>query len=148
MSGGEPLALTQWREAVRWLARAAEDQRIAHLIAAEEGVLGGTAFHIQQATEKILKALLVAAAVDFRRTHDLEELASLSHRHWPGVVPSPFPLARTSLWYVSNRYPGVDDVMPDEGDVLIALDQVDAVMRAAMALVPAALRTIGKPPTC
>jgi HEPN domain-containing protein len=147
MSGDEPSPLVQWREALRWLAHAVEDQRIAHLIAAEEEVLGGTAFHVQQATEKILKALLAAAAADFRRTHDLEELASLAHRHWPAVVPSPFPLARTSLWYASSRYPGVDDVQPDAGEVAVALDQVDAPMGAVMDLVPPVLRTADEPDT-
>jgi HEPN domain-containing protein len=147
MSGGEPAPLIQWREALRWLAYAAEDLRVAHLIAAEEGVLGGTAFHIQQATEKILKALLLAAAVDLRRTHDLEELASLAHRHWPNLVPLPFPLARTSLWYASSRYPGVEDVLPDAREVAVALDQVDALMEAVMRLVPPVLRTGGEPDT-
>ncbi len=140
MSGGEPPPLVQWREALRWLANAAEDQRIAHFIAAEEGVLGGTAFHVQQATEKILKALLVAAAVDLRRTHDIAELASLAHRHWPDVVPLPFPLARTSLWYVSSRYPGIDDVLPDAREVAVALNQVNALMEAVMRLVPPMFR--------
>jgi HEPN domain-containing protein len=148
MSGAEPRPLVQWREALRWLSRAAEDQRIAHFIAAEEEVLGGTAFHVRQATtEKILKALLVAASADFRRVHDLEELASLAHRHWPDVVPSPFPLARTSLWYVSSRYPGVDDILPDAGDVTIALGQVDALMEAVRGLVPPVLRIGGEPDT-
>jgi HEPN domain-containing protein len=145
MSGGEPQPLIQWREALRWLTHAAEDQRIAHFIAAEEDVLGGTAFHVQQATEKILKALLVAASTDLRRTHDLQELAFLAHRHWPNVVPSPFPLARTSLWYASSRYPGVDDVLPDAGEVAVALDQVDALMEAVMDLVPPVLRPAGEP---
>ena len=143
MSADEPPPLVQWREALRWLAYAAEDQRVARFIAVQEGVLGGTAFHVQQATEKILKALLVAPAADLRRTHDLEELASLAHRHWPNAVPLPFPLARTSLWYASSRYPGVDDVPPDAGEVAVALDQADALMEAVMRLVPPALRPAG-----
>ena len=147
MSGAEPRPLVQWREALRWLSYAAEDQRIAHFILAEEEVLGGTAFHVQQAAEKILKALLVAASADFRRIHDVEELASLAHRHWPDVVPSPFPLARTSLWYVSSRYPGVDDVLLDAGEVAIALDHVDALMEAVKDLIPPVLRTEGEPDT-
>ena len=68
MSGSEPPPLVQWREALRWLAYAAEDQRVAHFIAAEEGLLGGTAFHVQQATEKVLKALLVAQQYTHRST--------------------------------------------------------------------------------
>jgi HEPN domain-containing protein len=143
MSGVEPPSVVQWREALRWLVYAAEDQRIAHLIVGDDGVLGGTAFHVQQATEKVLKALLVAASADFRRTHDLEELATLAHRHWPDVVPSPFPLARTSLWYLSSRYPGVDDVEPHADEVAVALEQMDALMTTVMGLVPSVLLAEG-----
>jgi len=39
--------------------------------------LAPTCFHAQQAVEKALKALLTINQVDFRRTHDLEELATL-----------------------------------------------------------------------
>lgn len=34
-------------------------------------------FHCQQAVEKLLKAVLAAKAVPYRRTHDLEELFGL-----------------------------------------------------------------------
>ncbi len=34
-------------------------------------------FHAQQAVEKLLKAVLFSAQIEFRRTHDLTELAFL-----------------------------------------------------------------------
>ncbi len=51
------------------------------------------AFLVQQALEKALKALLVAAAQDVRRTHDIDALATLARAHWPQLLASPFPLA-------------------------------------------------------
>jgi HEPN domain-containing protein len=51
-------------------------------------------FHAQQAVEKCLKAVLFARLVEFRRTHDLIELADLLERN--GVkVPV------TSQWFKS-----------------------------------------------
>ena len=141
MSEGEPAELIQWREALRWLAFAAEDLRVAkRLTADDESVLGATAFHLQQATEKILKALLVAAAENFRRTHDIDELASLAHHHWPDLISMPFPLAGAATWYVTTRYPGVDDIPPDAKEVATALNDVEGLLTAVMRIVPAPLR--------
>ena len=136
MSAGEPAGLIQWREALRWLAFAAEDLRVAKkLTTGDESVLGGTAFHLQQATEKILKALLVAAAENFRRTHDIDELASLAHRHWPdlrsharrlGMLPPAI-----QVWTTFHRMPM---------RVATALNDVEALLTAVMRIVPAALR--------
>ncbi|MFH0342052.1 MAG: HEPN domain-containing protein [Chromatiales bacterium] len=42
-----------------------------------EAELAPTCFHAQQAVEKALKAVLTIKHIDFRRTHDLEELANL-----------------------------------------------------------------------
>jgi HEPN domain-containing protein len=69
MSGDEAQDLIQWREALRWLAKAAEDVAAVRILA-REGVTALAALHVQQAVEKILRALLVAAREDVRRTHD------------------------------------------------------------------------------
>ena len=52
MTEAEPQNLTQWREAIRWLNFAAQDLRAARMIASDEALLGTTAFHIQQTTER------------------------------------------------------------------------------------------------
>jgi HEPN domain-containing protein len=51
-------------------------------------------FHAQQAVEKCLKAVLFARLVEFRRTHDLIELADLLERNGVKV-----PIA--SRWFKS-----------------------------------------------
>ncbi len=63
-------------EAVRiLLAKATQDELAARQLAADprigDAVVG---FHIQQAVEKRLKALLAFYAIPYRRTHDLLEL--------------------------------------------------------------------------
>jgi HEPN domain-containing protein len=140
MSASEHGDITQWREALRWLSFAAEDLRVARLTSADASVLGSTAFHIQQAAETILKALLVAAAADFRRIHDINELAEVAHRHWPDVIPLAFPLARATSWYIVSRYPGLDDPSLDAGDIADALIEAEALMSRARQLVPGELR--------
>ncbi len=103
-------------------------------------VLGVTAFHVQQATEKVLKALLVAAVADFRQIHDLNELASLAHRQGPDVVPAAFPLARATTWYLVSRHPGIDDISLEVDEIASALGEAEALAAKVMQLVPAALR--------
>ena len=77
MSADERQALVQWREALLWLAKAEAD-----IIGARTLLAGGQAelavFHVQQDLEKTLKALLVAAAQDVRRSHDIDALATLA----------------------------------------------------------------------
>jgi HEPN domain-containing protein len=82
MSGSEPYELIQWREARRWLAKAEEDLAAARLLLAGQ-LSDPAAFHAQQALEKALKALAVAAGRDFRHTHDLETLTAEVNKDWP-----------------------------------------------------------------
>jgi HEPN domain-containing protein len=140
MSDREPARMTQWREALRWLVAAAKDLRVARLTTTDASLLDATAFHIQQAIEKILKGLLIAAAADMRRIHDLDELAGLAHRHWPELIPAEFPLARATSWYVVSRYPGMDDISLSAEEIAAALDQAEALIAQVMQLVPARLQ--------
>jgi HEPN domain-containing protein len=123
MNAADGQALVQWREAMLWVGKAAAD------IAGARTLLSGdqpelAAFLVQQALEKALKALLVAAAQDVRRTHDIDALATLARMHWPQLLPSPFPLAVVSQWYVSTRYPGFDEPAPTAAEVTEALAAV------------------------
>ncbi|MBV8119529.1 MAG: HEPN domain-containing protein [Alphaproteobacteria bacterium] len=135
MSGGEPQEHIQWREALLWLAKARADIRGARtLLADNQPELA--AFLVQQALEKTLKGLLVAAAQDVRRTHDIEALATLARIHWPDLLPSSFPLAAVGQWYVTTRYPGLDTALPASAEVTEALEAVAAFTAAAQRLSP------------
>jgi HEPN domain-containing protein len=139
MNGGDRPDPTQWREALRWFAFAFDDLRLARLAVTDGAVLGGAAFHVQQATEKVLKALLVAKAADVRRVHDINELAGIAHRHWPEVIVNPFPLARVTAWYTVTRHPGLDDFSIGTDEVVAALDEVRALIGTLRELVPSDL---------
>jgi HEPN domain-containing protein len=65
-------------DAAEWLGFAAADLRAAKLLITDTGVPFRIAcFHAQQAAEKAMKAVLVAEATPFRRTHDIIVLKGL-----------------------------------------------------------------------
>jgi HEPN domain-containing protein len=66
-----------------------------------------TAYHCQQAGEKLLKGFLVRAETDFGRTHDLEHLGYLVVRQFPAVHSLVEPLAAWTHWAGAYRYPDV-----------------------------------------
>ena len=68
-----------WDFVQQWLKKAESDLKAARILLdtqMEDYFL--SAFHSQQAAEKFLKAYLVRHQVEFRKTHDLEELVSLA----------------------------------------------------------------------
>jgi HEPN domain-containing protein len=139
MSADDPQAIIQWREALLWLAKADADIVGARTLLAG-AQLDLAAFHAQQALEKALKALLVAAAQDVRRSHDIDMLATLARAYWPDLLPSPFALAAISQWYVTTRYPDPDAVSPTVVEVDEALEAVASLIAAIVDLAPPAAR--------
>jgi HEPN domain-containing protein len=139
MSADDPQAIIQWREALLWLAKADADIVGARTLLAG-AQLDLAAFHVQQALEKALKALLVAAAQDVRRSHDIDMLATLARAYWPDLLPSPFALAAISQWYVTTRYPDPDAVSPTIVEVDEALEAVASLIAAIVDLAPPAVR--------
>jgi HEPN domain-containing protein len=135
MSGSEPHEPVQWREARRWLAKAEEDLAAARLLLAGQ-LSDPAAFHVQQALEKALKALAVAAGRDFRHTHDLETLTAEANKDWPSLVSFPSPLANVSEWYLVSRYPDMDEAGPTSEEVTQALDAIGSLILAIKAQDP------------
>jgi len=111
--------LIQWQEARRWLTKADEDLAAAQRLLPE--VVNQAAFHVQQALEKTLKALMVAKRQQIRKTHDISLLMSLVRPLWPSLIPQRFPIAELTEWYVASRYPGLDEVALTVSDVTAAL---------------------------
>lgn len=66
----------QREEAARLLRLARRDQAaFIALLGAPEVAVAVAFFHAQQATERALKAVMCLRGLEYRRTHDLEELA-------------------------------------------------------------------------
>ena len=108
--GGDPV-----NEAVtRWLAYARIDFRAArHWATADPTEPLLACYHAQQATEKTLKAALVAAGIDPPRTHDLNQLRDRVPEDWriPGASDD---LQLLTGWAAKSRYPnGLDEFTDD-----------------------------------
>lgn len=120
--------LIQWQEAQRWLAKADEDLAAAHRLLPE--IVNQAAFHVQQAMEKTLKALMVAKRQEIRKTHDISLLMSLVRPLWPDLIPQRFSIAELTEWYLVSRYPGLDEVALTISDVTAAFALVADLMTA------------------
>ena len=96
-------------EAGRWLAIVEEDIDVA-IAAAGLPRLGASAYHVQQAAEKLAKALLVLAGEPFRRTHDLDDLAARLLPVYPQFASQLEAVRHLSVWGIAYRYPGLEDV--------------------------------------
>jgi len=107
----------QWAEAVRWLAKADEDARVAVLsLSADPPLVDPAAYHCQQAAEKILKALLVAAAVKVPRTPDIESLAEQAAPLYPARRERMLSFAHLTEWLTASRYPDLGGGLGEEID--------------------------------
>lgn len=92
-------------EVERWLRYAREDLDAADVILEHGSVPRVACFHAQQAVEKSLKASLIFSGIGFRKTHDLESLASTLPEGWSAGEDAA-SLADLTVWAVEPRYPG------------------------------------------
>lgn len=138
MSAADPQSLVQWGEARRWIGKAEEDLRAAAVLAASEPpLLDAAGYHCQQAAEKLMKGLLVAAAIPVPKTHDLDRLASLAAGAHPGLVPLMEVLVPLTTWGSATRYPDMDaDLGVTSSDVGEALGAIGRLRDAIAGLDP------------
>jgi len=137
MSGAEQVK-AQWAEAALWLAKVDDDIRVACMtLAADPPMLDPAAFHYLQAVEKIIKALLIAAAVAAPRSHDIELLAGLAAPFYPALEQRMLSFARLTEWLTASRYPDLGGGLGEEiGDVADILAAVKAFRQEVAGLVP------------
>jgi len=124
MSGIDPAA--QRDEAQAWLAKADEDlAAIRACVAARPALVGVAAYHCQQAAEKLIKGLLVLAAMPFRKTHDLDELSAAAVPLYPDLEPLLAYVRVRTYWGFAFRYP-----MPAESESgPPAMGEIEAMLR-------------------
>lgn len=140
MAGPDPRK--QREEALLWLRKAERDLAGAQAaLQAAEPLPDIAAYHVQQAAEKLLKSLLTAHAVPFRRTHDLDELGEQATTAHPVVADVVAPVRIYGRWNFAFRYPpGPADAEPEPtvADVEAALAKVMALRDAVLDLLGAA----------
>ncbi len=81
-------------------------------------------FQVQQAVEKLLKAILTEIGVRYRPTHDMAELVAMVEANDEQLPAMPLVLSRLTAFAVEFRY--------DDLPVTLALDPADA--RRAVAI--------------
>lgn len=97
-------------EADRWLVIVRDDIDVAlAAIDLARPRAGVAAYHLQQAAEKLLKAMLVLTGQAFRRTHDLEDLVGQTIPFYPELATEIDPLRPLTVWGIAYRYPGLED---------------------------------------
>ncbi len=69
-----------------WLRHAFSDLELAHIAPNKKILLEDLCFHAQQATEKALKAVLVANGIPFPKTHNIRTLLEFLTRGGSGCA--------------------------------------------------------------
>ncbi len=95
------------KEAEVLLIKAAEDESVAQLPGIPDGPFG---FHIQQAVEKLLKALLCQFAIKYKRTPDLEYLVTLLRDGGESLPVGMADLSQLESYGIAYRYDAVPEV--------------------------------------
>ncbi|CAA7611537.1 HEPN domain-containing protein [Magnetospirillum sp. UT-4] len=124
-------------EAARWFAKAGEDRRSAELLLADDPpLLHPAAFHCQQAGEKLIKGLLVAAGQTIPKSHDLWRLAALAVPLYPQLAADIEAVSDFTPWGTGTRYPDLEadlGIVPQ--DIRDALDRLKRFHGNAMTVV-------------
>ena len=132
MSGPDrPIRPENRVEARRWLVIVEEDIDVA-AAAARISRLGASAYHVQQAAEKLIKALLVLAGEPFRRTHDLDDLVSRVLPVYPQFAEQAGAVRHLSVWGIAYRYPGLED-LPEPLPGMDELERMIVLMKEFLA---------------
>lgn len=116
----------QREEAARLMRLARRDEAAMAVLLAAPGVAVAVAFfHAQQAAEKALKAAMCLLALEYRRTHDLEELAGqlADAGHQPSVDEAELRLL--TPYAVEYRY-------DDEAPMLLTPEKARAIVGELM----------------
>lgn len=91
-----------------WLEEAAEDYGFAAINLEDQDqdqFFRKICFHFQQATEKYLKAFVVAKGLPFRKIHDLAELVRMCQKVDPSFGGITQEAECLTDFYVDTRYP-------------------------------------------
>lgn len=94
------------KQAETLLTKAAEDEAVVLLPGVPDGPFG---FHVQQAVEKLLKALLSQLSMEYRFTHDLSYLVNQLEASGEALPKMVVEFSELESFAVFNRYDAVPE---------------------------------------
>lgn len=126
----------QFQHAHRLLRKAQSDLAAARALAGDadqaDEVVG---FHVQQAVEKSVKAVMASLDLDYPRTHDIDYLVRQLTKHDVGVPDVLLEARWVSMWGVFTRYDDLDTVL----DRTAAIEVATVAIEWAGSTIPPAL---------
>ncbi len=110
-----------------WVSKAADDLRIArHSLKMESPPLWAVAYHLQQAVEKALKAVLVRNLAHFPKTHDIRLLLDLCLPYLPVSSDWSEAAGRLTEYGILARYPSAVELV--DSDITDAISTAERVL--------------------
>ena len=107
------------------LARAIDDETLVRKVSADTEVADAiVGFHAQQATEKLIKAVLAARGVAFIKSHALSYLIGLVEEHHIDAPPELSEADVLSPWAVEFRYEGEEPPAFDRPAALALVEKL------------------------
>ena len=97
-----------------WLMLATHDLDTAKLLIKEKGHADIIIYHLHQAIEKMLKALLIKADKPIEKTHFLDKLLTLALANYPSLSEISDLILAINLYLPKLRYPSGDKISFDE----------------------------------
>ncbi|MEK7173707.1 MAG: HEPN domain-containing protein [Patescibacteria group bacterium] len=90
-----------------WVNHAVDDElNIRSILKHRDGTPANVCFLSQQMSEKYLKALILHYTGDYPKTHILDELAAILHKHIPNLTENlKEDIILLNDYYVGTRYP-------------------------------------------
>ena len=113
-----------------WLEPARRDLRSARRLAdPDDPIIETAVFHLQQAAEKLAKALLIGRRVRVLEVHDVPTLPDLTPSSDP-LRSRLLPLARSTTFATAYRYPGVtvSGPMPTPAEVDARAGEIEGLV--------------------
>lgn len=116
---------SDWDTAQGWLRKAESDLAAAELCLTADQSLDTACFHCQQATEKALKAWLIAKSVAFPFSHDLTRLLAICSTKEPGFQAFQTDALNLNPFAVEMRYD--DEFWPTADERRAALEAANRI---------------------
>jgi HEPN domain-containing protein len=135
MSGQKQPDSASWEEALPWLAHADADLKVSSLLIGDIDLSLGTAFHCQQAAEKMAKAVLIAFGSAYPKIHDIAELARRLESIHPDISNLVADLSGLTDWYSMSRDPDIEFI-PSQQDIQFVLARLKELRKQIQALAP------------